>query len=114
MPAKQPRAAPHVWWAPDDEEPNDAELLLYALLIVSAYPRKADREEWLNFLLADAERAMALRASWQEIQTARWGVSNYVSAIHDGLKSAIDMALGDETARDDIAAAMRTWHGPGE
>ena len=78
-----------------------------------AYPRKADREEWLSYLLAEAERALAMRASWEEVKTARWGRPNKMSAIHHVLGRAIDMALSDATARDEIAAAMRTWHGPG-
>ena len=111
---RQPRAAPNVFWAPTGEEPNAAELLLYALLVVRAYPRKADREEWLSYLLAEAKRALEARGGWEEPQTARWGRPNKVSAIHAVLRHAIDAALCDTAARDEIAAAMRAWHGAGE
>ena len=113
---RQPRAPVNKFWAPQNAEPNDAELLLYALLIVRAYPRQADREEWLSYLLTDAGRALKARGGWgwEELQTARWGRPNKVSAIHSVLEHAIDTALGDETARDDIAGAMRAWHGSGE
>ena len=79
--ARQPRAASNVFWAPTGEEPNAAELLLYALLVVRAYPRKADREEWLSYLLAEAKRALEARGGWEEPQTARWGRHNKVSAM---------------------------------
>ena len=111
---RQPRAPVNKFWAPQNAEPNDAELLLYALLIVRAYPRQADREEWLSYLLTEAGRALEARGGWEELQTARWGRPNKVSAIHSVLEHAIDTALGDETARDDIAGAMRAWHGSGE
>ena len=88
--------------------------MLYALLVVRAYPRKADREEWLSYLLAEAKRALEARGGWEEPQTARWGRPNKVSAIHAVLRHAIDAALCDTAARDEIAAAMRAWHGAGE
>ena len=58
---RQPRAPVNKFWAPQNAEPNDAELLLYALLIVRAYPRQADREEWLSYLLTEAGRALEAR-----------------------------------------------------
>ena len=54
------------------------------------------------------------RGGWEEPQTARWGRPNKVSAIHAVLRHAIDAALCDTAARDEIAAAMRAWHGAGE
>ena len=89
------------------------ELLLYTLLIVRANPRNSDREDWLSFLLADADRAAEKRGGWEEKSTVRWPVRNRVSSIHAVLEHAIDTAIGDDAARDKIAAAMRTWKGQG-
>mmetsp|Transcript_2817 Transcript_2817/g.5872 ORF Transcript_2817/g.5872 Transcript_2817/m.5872 type:complete len:270 (+) Transcript_2817:120-929(+) len=108
-----PRAAPNSWWAPTNEEASEAELLLYALLIVLANPRNSDREDWLSFLLADADRAAEKQGSWEEKSTVRWLARNRVSSIDAVLEHAIDTGISDDTARDKIAAAMRTWKGLG-
>ena len=108
---KQPRQEKKFWFSTGCEDPNEMEVLFYALLCVVNTDRVSDTRAWAKKVYSYKSAAEALESQWEPPQD-EWRLRNKISSMFDPMESAFN-GVRNESVLESVAAAMRRWDGAG-
>ena len=104
---------PSRWHEPGSSEPNDSEILFFALLLADSHSRRAQQLQCWAQAVLDLEGARAeLGAGWKPLDS--WGRVNNMNTIWQPLHEAYVQAAWPAALLDKIGLAMQGWAGSGQ
>ena len=111
---RRPPACPNTWWKPGEREPEEPEVLFFALAVMASADKPGELRKWAHEVIkltSDAERD---REWWSAPTTAPWAVDNRTSTIFTPLKVAFQDVSWTDDALGAICKAMQAWDGKGQ
>ena len=112
-----PQADPQRWFEPGSAEPNESEILFFALVTVASKVDTAKRlHEWAVRVHRLAAQAEEQRAAWKPPgeELGGWRSRNGVSEVFSYLEQAIRNTPFADAELDCMGAVMQLWDGPGQ
>ena len=100
---KEPRQTAQKWFAPGKVEPNDTEILFFALLICASDISAGDLHKWACSVSSLEEEARRLRHEWHAEQ---W--------VFEPMRIAYTNTIWSHERLDEIGIAIEQWPGPGQ
>ena len=111
---KTARKEKYIWFDPKPSDPNEMEVLLYALLLcwhAVSCQGVADLQSWAKKVSSYVDEAEMLTVQWTPPEKV-WPVNNSISSMYDPMHAAFSNVCNIDDLGT-IAAAMRLWDGPG-
>ena len=71
---KTPRGEPVRWFAPGKAEPNDHEILFFALIAEDTAQSAAESGAWAKNVLGERKRAEELQVAWRPLSPEEGGL----------------------------------------
>ena len=95
-------------------EPNDTEVLFFALLVAGELRTQNEMKKWSTKVLLERERAYEEKESWKPLGEDQWGppVACNVSALFGPLYSGYFRAANADWTH--IGVAIQAWDGDGQ
>ena len=100
------------WFETGEVDPNDYEMLFFALLVIFSVESVAALDEWAKQVLLEKTNAEEQRAAWKA-PVDGWGKTGRASKLCDRMHDAYVNTSWSDEQLDTIGAAMRLWNGVG-